>query len=333
MLITYFRSSSYNQWNLCQQSYFLTYVLGMQSGSGLKAEKGTIVHKVMECLAASKLCKQRSKLSFVDDSLGEIQVPEDLFDVEFVSRLTLMAYEHYATRSVNGFVQRDFVDCQKWVWKVLDERIFDPRRLDIVSPEGHFDLVIDEPWAKYDYTLSCGKRVCGTLAIKGTIDLITRVRNDFYEIVDWKTGKRIDWATGAEKDFCKLSIDPQLRIYHYALSRLYPSVKYVAITIHFINDGGPFTLSYGPDDLIETTKMIQARMKQIQRTTRPILKGHGQHWFCNRVCHFGKNTMPGENRSICKFIHDETVKHGIEYVMEKYTANGFDIGFYQNPGE
>ena len=31
--------------------YFITYVLGHRSTSGKKAQLGTIVHKVMECLA------------------------------------------------------------------------------------------------------------------------------------------------------------------------------------------------------------------------------------------------------------------------------------------
>ena len=32
----------------------------------------------------------------------------------------------------------------------------------------------------------------GTLALKGTIDLITDVGDGVYEIIDWKTGRRLD---------------------------------------------------------------------------------------------------------------------------------------------
>ena len=46
MLVTYIRSSSYNNYSFCQMQYFLTYVLGYQTDSGKKAELGTIVHKV-----------------------------------------------------------------------------------------------------------------------------------------------------------------------------------------------------------------------------------------------------------------------------------------------
>ena len=51
MLITYVRSSSYNNYSYCQMQYFITYVLGHQAESGKKAILGTIVHKVLEILA------------------------------------------------------------------------------------------------------------------------------------------------------------------------------------------------------------------------------------------------------------------------------------------
>jgi len=50
MIITYVRSSSYNNYSYCEMQYFMTYVLGHQSKSGKKADMGTMVHKVMEVL-------------------------------------------------------------------------------------------------------------------------------------------------------------------------------------------------------------------------------------------------------------------------------------------
>ena len=54
MLVTYIRSSSYNNFEYCQMQYFMTYVLGHQTVSGKKAQLGTVVHKVMEILAGCK---------------------------------------------------------------------------------------------------------------------------------------------------------------------------------------------------------------------------------------------------------------------------------------
>ena len=54
MIVTYIRSSSYNNYDYCQMQYFITYVLGHRSISGKKAQLGTMVHKVMEILASCK---------------------------------------------------------------------------------------------------------------------------------------------------------------------------------------------------------------------------------------------------------------------------------------
>ena len=58
MIVTYIRSSSYNNYDFCQMQYFLTYVLGWGSDSGKKAEMGTMAHKVMEVLAGLKKFQQ-----------------------------------------------------------------------------------------------------------------------------------------------------------------------------------------------------------------------------------------------------------------------------------
>ena len=81
--------------------------------------------------------------------------------------------------------------------------MFDPRNRNILYPEQQFDIVINKPWAKYSYDTKDGK-LEGNLAIKGTIDLITQPNKDTLEIVDWKTGRRLNWATGEEKTQEKL---------------------------------------------------------------------------------------------------------------------------------
>ena len=72
MIVTYIRSSSYNNYDYCQLQYFITYVLGHRSTSGKKAQLGTIVHKVMECLAVCKkrLQGRQTKTMKVTDDFG-----------------------------------------------------------------------------------------------------------------------------------------------------------------------------------------------------------------------------------------------------------------------
>ena len=74
MIVTYFRSSSYNTHSLCEQQYFLEYVLGWRGVSGLKASKGTVVHKVLEILAIIKQSQQDDTNPVVDDIVGSINI-------------------------------------------------------------------------------------------------------------------------------------------------------------------------------------------------------------------------------------------------------------------
>ena len=98
MLITYVRSSSYNNYDSCQMQYFITYVLGHQSDSGKKAELGTIVHKVMEVLAGLKKFQQDNKrrkyLEIVDDAVGKVRAHKDkLLTDELVEELLDLSFD------------------------------------------------------------------------------------------------------------------------------------------------------------------------------------------------------------------------------------------------
>jgi len=215
--VPYFRSSSYNNWDFCEQQYFLNYVLGIPRGACKKALKGTITHKVLELLAK---VKQQFDLGHevaeFDDEIGKVIVRKDEFLIPETlsviqidkinrSRINASTYKHdckipYGTvregvKIVEDFIRRaydtyenqandwapvDFKDITNWSWMTLEYRggIFDPRKMKIVQPEGAFDFAIERDWAKQpngDY-----------LRIKGTIDLITEITPDYYEIVDWK---------------------------------------------------------------------------------------------------------------------------------------------------
>jgi len=92
MLITYVRSSSYNNYDYCQMQYFLTYVLGWRSESGKKADMGTMAHKVMEILAGLKKFQQdnprKKYLEIVDDKCGKVRVSkDDLYTSDFVDEI------------------------------------------------------------------------------------------------------------------------------------------------------------------------------------------------------------------------------------------------------
>ena len=186
---------------MCPMQYFIEYNLGHRSPSNKKADKGTICHKVFEILAFIKLNKQNNNRYFKDDIIGDVDITNyELNDIiEKVYHFYTSQFTHHQ------WTDRDFKDCDKWVYKALEygDGMFDPRNREIVEPEQHFDITIDKPWAKYKYETKDGP-LEGQLSIKGTIDLITKVNDDTFEVIDWKTGRRLDWATGQEKTLEKL---------------------------------------------------------------------------------------------------------------------------------
>lgn len=337
MIVTYLRSSSYGAHSMCEQQYFIEYNLGIRGPSGQKADKGTIVHKVMEVLADIALAAQNGEMFIEDEICGKINVVDH--DVE---QLTEKAYEYYSTRTPHHtWKSLDLKHCKQWVNKALSVQggNFDPRNQKIVQPEQHFDLAIEKPWAYYEYS----DDLKGYLSIKGTIDLIAQPNENTLEIIDYKTGKRLDWATGEEKTFGKLEKDPQLRMYHYAASRLYPDIDHIIVSIYFINDGGIFSMCYDKSQLPETENMLRKKFERIKNCRRPLLN---KTWKCTKLCHFGKNYFPDaaiEYRDRqrtphgCPMTMCEEIKHSIEFIgmdqtVEKYKIPGFSVGKYKAPG-
>jgi len=578
VIVTYFRSSSYNTWGLCQQQYLLTYVLGLQAPSGRKAEMGTILHKVMECLANCKLCIQNGTTSFEDDALGTVPVtPDTLTDPRFVEKVLDKAYAHYSSpaKSIHKYTAADKRDIRQWCWDALQfqDGAFDPRKRTIVATEPFFDLPINEPWAHYSYVLPDGKELTGQLRVKGTVDLITKLSDTHYEVIDWKglpldtpiptpsgwttmrdvrvgdivfggdgsqcsvvgkstakqkqcytltfddkstatcdedhlwrladgrvvnvrdlkfgdkipvagplqiddvelpispyalgewlrgrnvfgvsrqlnipnhkkhiptiylrsshtqrlsllrglmsikshsepncfattneqlardmvelllslgkiprysktsddyhirldesedtrvitsvekgviqptqcimvdspdntylctqhmipthnTGECKDWSTSMAKDYADFCKDPQLRIYHWALSQMYPEAKTFGMTINYVRTAGPFTVAYSDDDIRATMDMLRKRFEQIKATVRPKLKSPtNQHWFCKRVCWYGKTMHPKDGtKTICQYIAEKTRRCGLNTVMLEETDPSHTVGYYHNPG-
>ena len=334
--VTYIRSSSYNNYDFCQQQYFINYVLGYPSGSSKKAEMGTIVHKVMECLARSKKAVQDNKKSYKDDALGRIRITKDkMLSSKYVDSLIDKSYEHYVSESSQKYAPRDYKDCVKWSHAALEfnKGQFDPRNRNVIAPEPHFDIEIREPWARYDYTMPDGSEVNGYLAIKGTIDLVTEVSDGVMEAVDWKTGRRIDWATGQEKDYDKLSKDPQLLLYHYALSHLFPNYEQTIMTIFYIRDGGPFSLCFDESDKKLFLDMLKNRFEEIKNNQSPkLLSSEHKHWKCTKLCHYHKNNWQGTNKPMCSHVRDEINKNGINQTVDECTKEGFTLGYYSAPG-
>jgi hypothetical protein len=319
--------------------YFITYVLGHQPDSGKKAELGTIVHKVMETLAQLKKYQQdnpkKLTLSIEDDALKTVSIKKnELLTSTLVDKLLSRSFDFYTGGSKHTFTKGDRDLCLKLVWDTLkyNDGQFDPRLRKIVAAEPHFDIPIDEDWAFYEYEVN-GQKVKGQLAIKGTIDLVTETEEGIIEVIDWKTGRRLDWATGEEKTYGKLCSDPQLLLYNYAISKLFPQYKQSIMSIFFIKDGGPFSMCFDKADEKKFLEMLKERFLDIKKNEKPQpISQNRENWKCTKLCHYCKNKWPETDQNMCIYIENSIKTKGMDQTIKDCTRPGFDIGFYSAPG-
>lgn len=322
--------------------YWATYVLGLGPGPETgwrhpppqqKADVGSLVHKALELLAARKLAEQEGRGTVEDAELGRSWSTGELTPERALDE----SWAHY-TRTLSHWEwspeHRD--NCERFFHEGLTcaGGKFNPLGREVLWPEKYFDLTIDEPWAGYRYDTDDGP-VEGRLAIKGTIDLVCRMGHaeDVIELVDWKTGQRKDWATGKRKTWEDLRNDRQLRLYHYALTRLCPWARQIVITIVYVQDGGPFSLPYSHDDVPETLAMLKEQFDSVRRSQRPqrIIGDPVHKWKCGKLCTFGLrdgrdgppvNTWPGTEQSPCDFLHDGLLELGLERATQRFGRRG-----------
>lgn len=301
----------------------LEYAMGLRAPSNKKANLGTIVHKAMEILARYKKAKQEGHSSYDDEYLGVIQL--DVITPEWAAT---RAYEYYiATDDFIdcGWSNSDLRTCIEWTQAIIgfNKGQFDPRNRTIIEPEQRFDFTIDKPWAHYDYVIN-GETVSGQLGLKGTMDLVVQDEPGLIEVIDYKTGRREDWAKNwklpysahVKKTYKDLRYDPQLCLYHYAACHLFPESEEVFVTIIFINDGGPYTLCFDRSDVEFTERIIRTKFEEIKNTGCPILN---RSWKCSKFCHYGKTQSEEDStKTMCEFFRDKAKEIGIDETIQKY---------------
>jgi len=250
MNIEYVRSSSIGTYRDCPHKYFLEYVLQIPCPAGKKALLGTIIHHVLEIMARAKRTgHHKLKDKYID--------PKYLLDI---------CWKRYTDEEADRFqfTNADYKFCVKSIDKVLTS-LYNPLDLNVIKTEQRFKIPITKPGFEFEYHDLATKQVKkGQYEIRGTVDLITQSGKDSIEIVDWKTGKRRCWISGKDKDHESLRDDIQLRLYDLAVSLLYPNYEHIMFTIYYINDGGPFTVAFTPEDREETYQILLKEFNTIQ---------------------------------------------------------------------
>lgn len=252
--------------------------------------------------------------------------------VDLVEYLCVKLTDYYKKHSPNNWVPIDYKHVNNFTWLCLDfsNNTFDPRRRDIVDIETHFDITLPFDWAKYEYFIG-DEHLTGQLSLKGTMDLTTKISDDTYEIIDWKTGQKLDWAKNKPKTYESLHDDHQLLLYYYVAKQLYPD-KHILMSIFFIRDGGPYTLCFDDSKLEQGLKLFKDTYESIKNTKIPRLLDNRQKDFrCNRICDYYKQKVGKSN--ICQFIHKDIKTNGIDETIKNYTKEGHKISHYSAPGD
>lgn len=183
MIVMYLRSSAIGTHEMCEMKYFFQYVLGMKDKTNKKAVMGTIFHRAMQALADKKLAQKSNKKKLKNDDIRDLTFAE----CDNIPLLTELCFEYYAEHEDVSLTKADLRTCTKWVQAALDYNggIMDPRNQDIFATEQFFDIEIPHDWAKYDYKVG-DKTFSGQLSIKGTVDLILKENDAYFQILDYK---------------------------------------------------------------------------------------------------------------------------------------------------
>ena len=328
MITCYLRSSSLSCLDMCEMKYFFTYVLGMKDKQNKKATMGTIMHRVLQVLADKKLAQSQKKKKLKNDDIQDFTFAQ----CDDIDLITKVCFDYYSKQEDTlDFTQADLKICTSWVYKALAYKkgALDPRNQNVFATEKFFDIEIQKDWAKYNYKVG-NEDISGYLSIKGTVDLIIQEDEKYFQVLDYKSGRRLNWATGKEKTVEDLQKDPQLLLYYYALKNLYPDWSFY-VSIYYVNDGGLFDVVFDDKDYIKAENMLRQKFEYIKSVKLPKqISNDQQNWKCTKLCKFSE-IDPNSGKTVCQSYHDLIRSKGIDYVTKEH-ANLKKITKYQDGG-
>ena len=326
MLVTYLRSSSIGTYEMCEQKYFCTYVLGLKDKDNAKAIMGSVVHKNLELLGKYKIGLQKKPKTkhFVDEEFGKIT--HGKMTLEYLNDISHAFYEKEFPGLMPKNAKKITLDWTNIALTRLDGEM-DPRKQDIHAVEEFFEIEIPHEWAKISYQVG-DKKIEGQLGIKGTVDLILKEDDVYFHIIDYKTGRRYNWATQEIKTYDKLSKDHQLLLYYYALRMKYPDKKFY-VSIYYINnheidkqtvEGGLFTFAFDDTDFANAENMLKQKFLTIKNNKSPrLLNNSCSDFRCKYMCNFSQ-IIPeiSTTKPACLHLRDEIREKGIDAVTARY---------------
>ncbi len=292
-------SSAINLYNHCPFSYFLHYILGMESKTGKAALQGSIVHRTLEWM--TKL-RKRGKINVDPMWLLDRAWDEQ---TEISPGIEIRRVTTRIDKETGGLKEAaDFKRCRVAMERILNDPHYNPYNLKVIDSEQWFALEIPgKIWKCMDKNGKIHQFTC-----RGFIDLVHEINHETIEVVDWKTGNRKSFYTQQSIDEDVLMREIQPRLYHLAAYFLYPRYKNILITFFYANEGGPITIALSHDDIVMTIAALNRFFVTVKNDT---LVQRNRAWTC-RMCPFDRNGM-------CSRIWSDMHTLGSEYIENRYS--------------
>lgn len=327
----------------CQQKVLISYVIGIREKANPRADMGSAVHKSLELLALRKFAEQKKEKIIENEALDR---PYDTKEIS-VDKAFSLGWEHQRKISpeFSQWTDEKEIDKYRKMYNSLlkyQGGIYNPLNLNIYQPEQFFEFEIKKPWAKYSYNIA-GKELSGYLKLRGTVDLIIINEDGSYSSLDYKTGKRVNWAKGEWykpkiKEYNDLKNDKQLILYYYSLVQILKTYDISSI-IYYLQDGGPYEFAFDESTYKLAESMIRDEFKKINDIQKPTLTknlGNSAENFYNKRkctwCDYNKiQPKISTKKTVCEFFRSEIVDLGMQKVLDKHVKIE-SLGAYSGGG-
>jgi len=254
--------SSLQTYKQCPQKYKFQEIDRIRSKKSKEAVFGTIVHSALKFMF-----EQTPLFPTVDEVLEYYRNSfTDAAKSSFADENIFRAYYDEGLRMLKNFYSKN----APWNYAILDL-------------ESRFEVpIIDEKRGE-------------THILSGKIDRIDKIADGSYEIIDYKTSKRLPSQDTVDHDL-------QLSIYGLGVGKKWPHIRpdAVKVSLYFLKHGEKITsarsedaLKATRDDVLKTISQIQEKLEQ-RAVFEPTPSPHGG------ICIVTNNQQPTTNNRLTR---------------------------------
>ncbi len=222
--------------------------------------------------------------------------------------------EHWPSREV--FLAETKNDFLKRAWTEDDEKIFFEEGVRMLKKfyekNAPWNYVVVDLESRFEVVLQ-DEKTNETHILAGIIDRIDKLPDDTYEIIDYKTGKRMPSQSSLNRDL-------QLSLYSLGLQNRWPHLKPedIKLTLYFLKHGEKLTASPPPgatektrEHILKTIREIEARIragKPFEPMPSILCNWCGYRPLCPAWKHLYKNQESGiknqveENNAVNEYL-------------------------------